>query len=322
VLASADAAALCAEVRLDGPLDVRTTFWPLRRGSGDPSVALDGDMLWRATRTPAGPATQAVAAEPASGSVRSWAWGPGAGWVLDRLAGLAGSGDDLAAFSALLAAGPGPRTPPGWSTVAALARTRPGLRIPRTAAVLEACVGSILEQKVAGTEARRSYRELLAANGEPAPGPGAARGLLVPPAAGTLASMPSWAWHAAGVERKRAGTLRRAAALAGRLEEAAGMGPEDGRRRLRAVPGIGAWTAAEVALVALGDADAVSVGDYHLPHTAAWLLAGRPRGDDALMLELLEPWRGQRGRVLRLLASAAAAPRFGPRRPLRSWRSW
>jgi 3-methyladenine DNA glycosylase/8-oxoguanine DNA glycosylase len=74
-----------------------------------------------------------------------------------------------------------------------------------------------------------------------------------------------------------------------------------------------------VAAVALGDPDAVSVGDYHLPHLVAWALAGKPRGDDALMLELLEPFRGNRGRVLRLLELGGHhAPRFGPRRPLRS----
>ena len=97
------------------------------------------------------------------------------------------------------------------------------------------------------------------------------------------------------------------------------MAPTDARKRLSALPGIGAWTAAEVALVALGDADAVSVGDYHLPDQVAWALAGEPRADDARMLELLEPWRGHRGRVLRLLgAGAGAAPRHGPRMPLRS----
>ena len=87
--------------------------------------------------------------------------------------------------------------------------------------------------------------------------------------------------------------------------------------RLTALPGIGQWTAAEVAMVAMGDADAVSVGDYHLPHHVAWVLAGEPRADDARMLELLEPYRGHRGRVIRLLvAGAPGPPRFGPRLPL------
>jgi 3-methyladenine DNA glycosylase/8-oxoguanine DNA glycosylase len=99
------------------------------------------------------------------------------------------------------------------------------------------------------------------------------------------------------------------------------MAPEEARRRLCALPGLGPWSAAKVALAALGDADAVAVGDYHLPHLVSWALAGEPRGDDARMLELLEPCRGHRGRVTRLLvAGGLQAPRYGPRMALRSIR--
>ena len=67
-------------------------------------------------------------------------------------------------------------------------------------------------------------------------------------------------------------------------------------------------------LRALGDPDAVSVGDFHLPNVVAFALAGEPRADDARMLELLEPWRGHRARVIRLLeASGIQAPKYGPR---------
>jgi 3-methyladenine DNA glycosylase/8-oxoguanine DNA glycosylase len=101
---------------------------------------------------------------------------------------------------------------------------------------------------------------------------------------------------------------------ASRLEETVAMAMPDAYRRLLAFPGVGQWTAAEVASVALGDPDAVSVGDFHLKHQVAWALAGEPRGTDERMLELLEPWRGQRGRVVRLLGrSGLAAPRFGPK---------
>ena len=90
--------------------------------------------------------------------------------------------------------------------------------------------------------------------------------------------------------------------------------------RLSALPGVGHWTAAEVAGVALGDADAVSVGDFHIKHTVSWALAGEARGTDERMLELLEPFRGHRGRVCLLLELAGiAAPRFGPRLPIRSF---
>jgi 3-methyladenine DNA glycosylase/8-oxoguanine DNA glycosylase len=89
-------------------------------------------------------------------------------------------------------------------------------------------------------------------------------------------------------------------------------------RRLEAFPGVGPWTAAKVALVALGDSDAVPVGDYHLPHAIGYALEGTPRSSDDRMLELLEPYRGQRARVIRLLTiSGIGAPRFGPHMPLR-----
>jgi 3-methyladenine DNA glycosylase/8-oxoguanine DNA glycosylase len=71
--------------------------------------------------------------------------------------------------------------------------------------------------------------------------------------------------------------------------------------------------------VALGDPDAVSEGDFHLPNLVAWNLAGEPRGTDERMLQLLEPYRGQRGRVQRLLeAGGTGAPRFGPRMRIHS----
>jgi 3-methyladenine DNA glycosylase/8-oxoguanine DNA glycosylase len=83
------------------------------------------------------------------------------------------------------------------------------------------------------------------------------------------------------------------------------------------MPGIGPWTAAEVVRLALGDPDAVSVGDFHLPNLVSWLLAGEPRGTDERMLELLAPYAGHRGRVQLLLeASGAHAPRYGPRMEL------
>jgi 3-methyladenine DNA glycosylase/8-oxoguanine DNA glycosylase len=286
------------------PVDLRLTLFPLRRGRLDPSVRFEPSGVWRATRTPAGPATTHISVSPASGTATMRAWGPGAGWAVDAFPALIGADDDAAGFDA------------GAGLVGELHHRLRGLRIGRTGAVMEALVPSILEQKVIGLEARRSYARLVRSLGEPAPGP---PGLVVPPAPAVLAKTPSWVFHRANVERKRADTIRRACSYAARLEETVAMAPDDARGRLTALPGIGAWTAAEVAMVALGDADAVSVGDYHLPNQVAWALAGEPRGDDARMLELLEPWRGHRGRVLRLIGTGAgAAPRYGPRLPLRT----
>jgi 3-methyladenine DNA glycosylase/8-oxoguanine DNA glycosylase len=135
-----------------------------------------------------------------------------------------------------------------------------------------------------------------------------------------LASLPYHAFHPLGLERRRAELVRAVAREAARLERltavAAGPGgdPAPAYAALRAFPGIGPWTVAEVGIRAFGDPDALSVGDFHLPHLVAWALAGEPRGTDERMLELLEPYRGQRGRVARLLElSGIRAPRYGPR---------
>ena len=110
-----------------------------------------------------------------------------------------------------------------------------------------------------------------------------------------------WSATRSRSRRRRAGEAR-AAALAAAYDA------------LRAFPGIGPWTAAEVGFRAFGDADAVSVGDFHIPNMVCWALAREPRGTDERMLELLEPYRGQRARVTRYLELAGiAAPRYGPR---------
>jgi hypothetical protein len=288
------------------PVDLGLTLGPMCRGRSDPTMRIEPGGVWRATRTPDGPVTTHIRARATEGTVTMSAWGAGAAWAIETFPQLVGADDGEDGFVA------------GGGVVGDLHRRLRGLRIGRSAAVVEALVPSILEQKVVGLEAKRSWAGLVRHLGERAPGPGADR-LRVPPEPVVLAATPSWVFHRFGVERKRADTIRLACSYARRLEETVSMSPEDARRRLTALPGIGPWTAAEVGLVALGDADAVSVGDYHLPNQVAWALAGEARADDARMLELLEPWAGHRGRVIRLITyGAGAAPRFGPRMPLRS----
>ncbi len=286
------------EIELRGPLDLASTLGPLVHGRGDRTIRLTRSEAWIALRTSDGPATLRIThAEPRR--VRADGWGPGAAIALGRAPGLIGELDE----PELLVA----RHP----IVRRLQRTHPGLRLPRLGAVLHALVPSILEQKVTSTEAFRGYAALLRAVGEPAPGP-ASPGLLLPPDPGRLAGLPYHAFHPFGVERRRADVIRRAASAAGWLEAADSA--TEAARRLRSLPGIGPWTTAEVVRCIFGDPDAVSIGDYHIPNTVAWVLAGEPRGSDERMLELLEPYRGQRGRVQRLLEVARlSAPRYGPR---------
>jgi 3-methyladenine DNA glycosylase/8-oxoguanine DNA glycosylase len=131
--------------------------------------------------------------------------------------------------------------------------------------------------------------------------------------------MPYQDWHRFGIERRRAETIRGACSRANALERLAAEPPLEAQRKLTCLPGIGRWTAAEVARVALGDPDAVRLGDYHLPHIVSWVLAAEPRADDRRMMELLEPYRGQRARAVRLIElSGISPPRRAPRRRLRS----
>jgi len=280
------------------PLDLMSTLAPIGLGQ---SMRVDRNEAWRATRTPDGPST--VHIRFTAPTIEVEAWGPGAEWASARAAALCGEEDDASGFR------------PGHPLISNLHRRHPGLRLTRTHAVFEALVPAVLGQKVTTTEAHKSQRALVDELGELAPGPVR---LKLPPSAQVLARTPYWTFHRLGVERRRAEVIIRAARSAGRLEETIAMDMQSAYRRLQAFPGVGPWTAAKVALVALGDADAVPVGDYHLPHAVGYALEGTARSSDERMLELLTPYRGHRARVIRLLTLAGiAAPRFGPKQPLR-----
>jgi 3-methyladenine DNA glycosylase/8-oxoguanine DNA glycosylase len=293
-----------------GALDLRLTLALHVRGPRDPTLRLSADgSVWRATRTPDGPAT--VRLVPEGGAIRAQAWGPGAAWAIEQAPELVGALDDAAGFGAVVAGHPLLRTLHGRF---------PGIRIGRTRRVMEALVPAIIEQKVTGDEARSAFVALVRRYGEPAPGPwddaSAPRPaqLRVPPDPKTLAGLPGYAYHPLGLERRRADAIRFAAAHAARAEECADVALPDAYARLRAFPLVGAWTAAEVGLRALGDPDAVSVRDFHLCHAVCHALAGEPRGTDERMLELLAPFAGHRARVVRLIEVAGIhAPRRGPR---------
>ncbi|MGX2996869.1 DNA-3-methyladenine glycosylase family protein [Streptomyces sp. JNUCC 64] len=291
----------------DGPVDLGLVLGPLRRGPGDPTFrALPDGSVWRACRTPAGPGTLRVAAVAAG--FEGTTWGPGADWLLDRLPEWLGAADRPGEFV------------PRHRLVADVRRRRPGLRLVRTGLVMESLIPSVLEQKVTADEAYRAWRLLVSRFGEPAPGPagdgaGVPR-LWVTPPAEVWSRVPSWEWHRAGVDDKRAATILRAVRVAARLEQAAGMEPEAARRRLETVAGVGPWTSSEVVQRSHGAADCVTVGDLHLPGIVGHALAGDRDADDAAMLRLLEPYAGQRHRAVRLVLLSGRVPaRRRPRMP-------
>jgi 3-methyladenine DNA glycosylase/8-oxoguanine DNA glycosylase len=284
----------------DWRLDIHGALGTHLRGVGDPTLRFADGAAWRTTTTDDGPATVRIRA--GAGEVRVAAWGPGA-----ELAGAAvpewlGAADRADGFD-----------PAGHPVVADLHRVIGWIRLGRTGRTWDSLVPAVLEQKVTVVEAHRVWRELLRLAGEPAPGP-APDGMRVVPSPRRVLDVTDWQWHRCGLDGARRRALRAVATAASRLEPEAAGDSAALQRRLCSIPGIGVWTAAEVVQRTFGDPDTVSVGDYHLKNIVGWALAGRRNTDDVQMLELLEPWRGHRQRVVRLLlAGGPRRPRRGPR---------
>ncbi|RCW39198.1 3-methyladenine DNA glycosylase/8-oxoguanine DNA glycosylase [Halopolyspora algeriensis] len=292
--------------RPESALALAAVLDPLRRGTGDPALRGDASgAFWRAATTVDGPVTVRLTGQDSG--VRAAAWGPGAAAALASVPGLLGACDDDTGFVAR------------HDVVARAQRGARGLRLCSTGRVWDVLMAAVLEQKVTTREAWRSWRELCTRFGTPAPGP-APEGMHVPPDPRQVRAIRDWEWHRAGVDGARRRTLIASAQLARRLERAVELGGTEGRRLLQHVPGVGPWTAAEVAQRAWGDPDAVSVGDFHLPKIVGTALVGRPLDDEG-MLAALAPYAGHRHRVVRyLLAAGVSRPRTGPRMPARDYR--
>jgi 3-methyladenine DNA glycosylase/8-oxoguanine DNA glycosylase len=265
-----------------------------------------------ATHTPEGPGTLLLrwSHDPApvdDCGLTAHAWGPGAAWLLDGVDQLVGRHDEPTEATRHLDLSP--------PVARALEATR-AARIGASRNLYHRLLPTIVEQRITSSEARRQWRRLCRAFGEPAPGPGELVGdLLLPPSPDSLRARPLWWFHQFGIESKRARALVEVARHADKLWSWSLAVPSEAARRLSLLRGIGPWTVGSVLGPCLGDPDAVPVGDFHLPHIVAWNLAGEARADDRRMLELLEPYRGQRGRVLQALVRVGGRePAFGPRR--------
>jgi 3-methyladenine DNA glycosylase/8-oxoguanine DNA glycosylase len=290
-------------VTFDAPFDLARTWSVLRRGPGDPTFRRDGATTWRTSRMPSGPALVAVEQRGAR-TVEARAWGPGADEMLATLPAALGIHDDSSGF--VLA----------HPAVADAHRRFPGLRVPRTGRILEALIAAVIEQKVVGLDAFAAWRRLLTKHGDPAPHP-ASEGMRVFPTWETWAALPSWEWHLAGVDPQRYRTAQACARLGAqlaRLESRLDDLPAV-YRGLRSIPGVGVWTAAETGYRALGDADAVPFGDYHLGNLVGTGLLGHRLQTDEEVAEVLEPYRPQRYRAVRLLELSphVRVERHGPR---------
>lgn len=271
---------------IEGPYAFEKTLEPTRMGKYDPTGREIEGRHVRTTHTPDGPGTIALAWDRSASAIEAEAWGPGADHLLAGLAAYTGADDDPTAW-----------VPTDERFVRAQRRC-PGIRMIRVPNVFHVLVQVVLQQRVTWRDAASSYRKLVTKHGEPAPGP---FDLRLPPTAAVFGRLDEWAYREAGVEKKRGETIRRAAISARRIEETLAMPLAAASKRFEAFRGIGPWTSNFLRASALGDADAVPVGDLHLPHYVTQVLAGEPRGSDERMLELLEPYRPHRWRAVRLL---------------------
>ena len=261
-------------------------------------LASQGPLVW-ATQTPLGLGSMSIALQGADGrTVAAQAYGDGAPWLIDQLPAVVGLLDDTSTFVA-------------HHTVVEQQWRRGPIRFGATGRVFDALLPAVLGQKVQTVLAEQSLRMLTSKFGEVAPGPAALKAF---PSAAVVAKLSFVEFHLAGVERRRAEVLLRAARVANRLEEGGTLGVEVAEKRLGSLPGIGPWTIAVTVGPALGNADAVPVGDAHLSDLIGWGLAGEPRATDQRMLELLESYSGHRGRLFSLLRRAGVSPpKYGPR---------
>jgi 3-methyladenine DNA glycosylase/8-oxoguanine DNA glycosylase len=278
-----------------------------RFGVGDPTTRLTPGEFWRATYTPQGPATLHL--DWRGDDLRAHAWGPGSDWLLDSVAALTGAFDPGHVFLA------------GHPRILAAQRDHPSLKFGASGTLYHELLPTILGQRITAGEAIRQWHTLVYRLGAVAPGP--LPGLRLPPAASDLAQRPAWWFHPLGIEARRANALRQVARHADRLHEWALLAPSAAAAKLGVLPGIGQWTIGSVLATAMGDPDALAVGDYHLKNVIVHALTGRPRGTDEEMLALLAPYAGQRGRAARLLLLAGhRPPKFGPRQrvlPMSRW---
>ncbi len=278
-----------------------------RFGRGDPTTRLTTGEFWRASFTPLGPAT--VRVNWLGDVVDAEAWGSGREWIMQRVTAMTGALD------------PGFEFVDADPVVMRAQRNHPNVCFGASHTLFHELIPTILGQRITGGEAIRQWHRLCRSLGEPAPGPDV--GLLLPPSPTALAGRPAWWFHPLGIEAKRAEALRAVAKHADKLWGWSTLPWPELTAKLALLPGVGAWTIGSVMASAVGDPDAVAVGDFHLKNLVSYALAGEARGTDERMLDLLAPYTGQRGRVVRLLVlDGHSPPAFGPKHRILPMARW
>jgi hypothetical protein len=286
--------AISTSIRTPEGLDLRfALLW-------SKTISRRGGVHWWPTATPEGAAL--VAFRPSTTGLRVDAWGTGSEWAVTQMPALIGLRDETITDFEL-------RHP----VVRALADRFGGFRIGATGRWYEAVITTAIGQRVVTADAAQSRRRLARDHGDTSLG--GPMGILPDPA--TLLSLPDHDFHRAGIERSRTRVLRIAAKYADRLERLEGVPGTDAVAWMQQLPGIGPWTAGITSAIAGGDPDAVPVGDLHVPGMVTYAFTGEI-GDDERMLEVLEPFAGHRGRVVRMVKMGGAGPPKHRPKPFRT----
>ena len=176
-------------------------------------------------------------------TVDATAWGAGAEWSIVQAPDLVGMADEPDAFQ--------PRDP----FVRALVDRHGPVRLGRTGAVYDVATAAVIEQRVTGVEARRTWYTLVRRYGEPVPGPTNAQpaGMRQFPSPEVVAQLGDGARRALGLELRRGVALSAVAADARtRPRRCARARPHrcaragSARPPPPAIPGVGHWTSAAV----------------------------------------------------------------------------
>ncbi|MGH8746125.1 MAG: DNA-3-methyladenine glycosylase 2, partial [Burkholderiales bacterium] len=188
----------------------------------------------------------------------------------------------------------------------ALAKSRPGLRVPGAFDGFELAVRAVLGQQITVAAARTLAGRFAAAFGEPLDTPFAGLTALFP-SAQRIADLPYGRIAALGVPAARARTLvALSRAVAGSALELTPNADVDATlAKLRALPGVGEWTAQYIAMRALAWPDA-------FPHTDYGVMKAMKLTDPRRVLAAAQAWRPWRAyAVMHLWQSLAQEGKKG-----------
>ncbi|EJL34507.1 adenosine deaminase [Caulobacter sp. AP07] len=188
--------------------------------------------------------------------------------------------------------------------LAAMVAARPGLRVPGAWDGFELAVRAILGQQITVVAARKLAGDLVAVHGEPLAAPWAEPGLTHTfPAAARLADADLTGMKMPGARIRCLSAMARAIADDPNLLSP-NAGLDDMVKRLRALPGVGEWTAQYIAMRQLREPDAFPAADVALMRALTDADGVRPTAEQLLArAEAWRPWRAYA--ALHLWASLA-----------------